>query len=202
MTDGEKTCSKCRETKPLYEFHKKLDGRDTRCKDCKKEYQQQWYQRNREAVIEASAEWQKANKDRVNAKNRTWRKKNPGKQEAASAAWRAANPERVRIRRANWVAANPELVRAAARRGVAARRAKLLNATIVEFTPDQLAQRWAYYGDKCYLCGEEATATDHVKPLTKGGAHMLCNLRPICKSCNSRKNDQWPYAPVFERVAA
>ncbi|MGX7727586.1 HNH endonuclease [Rhodococcus sp. 5G237] len=34
---------------------------------------------------------------------------------------------------------------------------------------------------------------DHVKPINKGGPHMLANLRPACGPCNSRKRDQWPF---------
>jgi 5-methylcytosine-specific restriction endonuclease McrA len=38
-----------------------------------------------------------------------------------------------------------------------------------------------------------ATEIRHVKPIAKGGAEMLCNLRPICRSCNASKCDKWPY---------
>lgn len=32
---------------------------------------------------------------------------------------------------------------------------------------------------------------DHVKPLAKGGPHILANIRPACVSCNSRKHATW-----------
>ena len=81
------------------------------------------------------------------------------------------------------------------------RRAVEHAAFTVPFTAEQLAGRWAVWGNRCWRCGDKATATDHVKPLTKGGAHILANLRPICKSCNSSKGDQWPY-PVFPTINA
>jgi hypothetical protein len=34
---------------------------------------------------------------------------------------------------------------------------------------------------------------DHVQPLSKGGAHTLSNLKPSCRSCNSRKSASWPF---------
>jgi 5-methylcytosine-specific restriction endonuclease McrA len=57
----------------------------------------------------------------------------------------------------------------------------------------KVAARFAMWGGKCWLCGVEATARDHVKPLSKGGRHLPSNIRPICGSCNSRKGSRWPF---------
>lgn len=48
-------------------------------------------------------------------------------------------------------------------------------------------------GHDCYLCGEWATAIDHVIPRKLGGTHDLDNLEPICLRCNSKKGAK----PVF-----
>lgn len=46
----------------------------------------------------------------------------------------------------------------------------------------------AAYGYRCLRCGEQKTLTvDHVVPLTKGGANAICNIQPLCRSCNARK---------------
>ena len=37
------------------------------------------------------------------------------------------------------------------------------------------------------MCGTEATAIDHVKPIARGGSNWPANLRPACTPCNSRK---------------
>lgn len=81
----------------------------------------------------------------------------------------------------------------ARRHRLGVRRARELAAVSIPFTKEQLAQRWAYYGGKCWICRVPATDADHVKPISKGGAHMLCNLRPICDSCNSSKAARWPF---------
>ena len=60
--------------------------------------------------------------------------------------------------------------------------------------PVGLQQRWEYYGNKCWVCRGVATATDHVKPRSKGGGNLLCNLRPICGLCNSRKGNTWSFS--------
>ncbi len=53
--------------------------------------------------------------------------------------------------------------------------------------------RSAYYGDRCYLCGVGLTVgtwtMDHVIPLSRGGLHLLSNMRPCCRSCNSQKGN-------------
>lgn len=91
-----------------------------------------------------------------------------------NARWRAENPTK------RWAA---EQRRRAAKRNAAG-----------DCTTEQLEARWAYYGGRCWCCGAEADATDHVKPLRKGGSNWPANLRPICTSCNSSKRDTWPLA--------
>jgi 5-methylcytosine-specific restriction endonuclease McrA len=75
------------------------------------------------------------------------------------------------------------------------RRVRMANVQTIPFTLQQLRQRLAYWNNCCWICGDPATAIDHVKPLAKGGAHMLCNFRPICQLCNNMKRDKWPVPP-------
>jgi 5-methylcytosine-specific restriction endonuclease McrA len=67
-----------------------------------------------------------------------------------------------------------------------------LNATGLA-SKAQLKARWDYYGGKCWICKLPAREMDHVKPLTKGGSNWPANLRPICRPCNARKSNTWPY---------
>ena len=56
----------------------------------------------------------------------------------------------------------------------------------------KIQARIDYYGGAGYLCGApDADTLDHVKPISKGGAHIPANLRPACLSCNSSKRDKW-----------
>lgn len=113
--------------------------------------------------------------------------------------WIQSNRDKHNASTRRWQRANPDMRRATDAR----RRANQAAAAHIPFTSKQLAARWAYYGDRCWICRARATATDHVKPIAKGGAHMLCNLRPICKPCNSAKNATWPFNPeMICRVAA
>ena len=51
----ERKCSKCDVVKPLDEFHRSPKGkygRSAECKECRKEYDAQRYQNNREKILE------------------------------------------------------------------------------------------------------------------------------------------------------
>lgn len=71
-----------------------------------------------------------------------------------------------------------------------------------EATPADIAARVAYYGGRCWMCGGEYEAVDHVKPLAKGGSDWPANLRPACRACNAAKRDAWPMEAVVARVHA
>lgn len=174
--DGSKECTKCCVTKPLSEFGivlSKGDGLSSQCKDCHNARSADWYVNNREKAKSMIADWYSKNRER---------------KLATSAAYRAANVDSRREYNAKHRAENPMLYRGYK----AKRRALQLAATTYDFSHDLITARWEYYGNKCWICREEATATDHVKPLSKGGAHMPCNLRPICLPCNSSKGAIWP----------
>lgn len=70
-------------------------------------------------------------------------------------------------------------------------RARRLSQTIAHVSAADVEARMTYFGWKCWMCGKPGTEPDHVKPLILGGPHMLANLRPACKSCNSRKAGRW-----------
>ena len=141
---------------------------------------------NPEKCSETSRNYRKNNPDRVRAKDKRWKANNPDKDRAHSRKWRQKNREVLRAHAAK-------------------RRSLESSATVVRFTAAQLSARMDYYGNKCYLqiygvCTGNFEHVEHVKPLTKGGAHMLCNLRPVCGPCNRRKYNHWPF-PIGGKVA-
>jgi hypothetical protein len=47
-----------------------------------------------------------------------------------------------------------------------------------------------YYGNRCAECEGDWTDLDHIIPVSKGGGTTKNNVRPLCKHCNSVKNDK------------
>jgi 5-methylcytosine-specific restriction endonuclease McrA len=136
----------------------------------------------------AQRRWADRNSDKLAAK--VQRRRAAGRSQAASRRWRAQNPDRQLAASRRWREENPEKLREAGRRN----RARRALAPVVRFTTEELAAKVAYWGDRCWICGTpEWEHIDHVKPVSRQGWHALANLRPICRSCNSRKQDRWPF---------
>lgn len=197
---GEKVCARCRTSKPVADFppgKKWRDGLFPYCRECKRARQRADHAKHkpiRNAV--ARAQYLK-NPDAFKARARARYEADPETWKQAVRAWAQANPARRReiatasARRR--YALDPEPKREAWRRRHAAIRR---GCAVYPFTPDQLAAKIAYWVDRCWVCAGPYDSIDHVKPLAKGGPHMLANLRPICTPCNTRKRDRWPYTPA------
>lgn len=173
-------CSRCEQIKPADQFprsKKSRNGLSYWCKQCMRERNAERYREEpefRTRIAEQSKRWRIENDDRNRENSYRWWRSNKEKASAQQREYRRKNPE-------------------VARKSSARRRARELGAPYIPYTKEQLSQRWAYYGGKCWMCGAEATEIDHVKPLAKGGPEMLANLRPACRSCNASKLAKWPF---------
>lgn len=192
-----KRCLSCDESDPT-QFHKdkvRKDGLCPYCKTCIRERNRQRYERNgADFRARAKATYHKVkHTDRyrkaTNLRTGAWARRNPDKRRSMLEAWRAANADHCRIYNRQWRKAHPEQVREVNRR----RYIRLRNGSIIPFTHEQLEAKMAYWGHQCWLCGRPQQAVDHVKPIAKGGLHILANLRPICNKCNRQKSAKWPY---------
>lgn len=209
MQEASKHCRKCDTTKPSREFgacNRNRDGLQSWCRRCRsahgaanrdkrQKYIRAYTAANHERL---SAEWRAyyvANREKRLAYLRSYYRANRDGLAQKMREYRVANRDALAAYYTEWRAANQDKRAECERRRTARRWA----AQVVSFTVEQLASRLAYYGHRCWMCGAAADAVDHVKPLAKGGAHMLANLRPACKRCNSTKKDKWP---LPARVAA
>lgn len=151
----------------------------------------------------SSSEQKKADQTRIREVHRAWRAANPDYHKE----WRISNPDRLDYEKA-WREANRELraQQNAARRAANpipflrakhAYRARKRNAPHVPYSDESLLGKLEYWGGRCWICRKALKPGfhwDHVKPLNKGGADMLANLRPACGPCNQGKRDVWPFA--------
>jgi len=197
-----KTCTACDRTFPLGRFYraaKGKHGRTARCVGCVKEYRD-----SRSADHSAyMASYREKNRDRMNAQERAWYEKNKPHHSSQHRAWYLANRENViehqrayylanrmryRAWREAWALANKNALKVIRSRRVNNKYVQALH----RITEEMLLGRLAVFGYACAYCGGPHEHWDHVKPLSKGGSHMIGNLRPSCQACNLRKGSKLP----------
>ena len=177
-----KTCSKCKESKPLSEFHRKSDARDglyPLCKLCVKA--------KNAARVAADPE-----------KNRRqvyeWNTKNIERRREIAREHYYKNTEKIKSRGAKWQKENPERVAAKAMAYEAAK----LKAIPLWANLAKIAQ---IYKDAVKLANKNGIDyhVDHVVPLrgkTVCGLHCEANLTILEASKNrSKGNRHWPDMP-------
>lgn len=158
------------------------------------ERKRKYYEENREYILEWMGKYQKAHAQYYRDQARQWYLDNRERALAYRKAWSAAPENREKIRGYRRKHSRTELGRKSSAEGARRRRAKARSLPTIPFTREQLEQRVEYYGGKCWICGEaDYEHMDHVKPISKGGAHMLSNLRPACAACNLSKFNKWPW---------
>lgn len=106
-----KTCTKCKETKPLTDFTKdsrSKDGLNGWCRVCTRANSKRTSERNPEAAKIRSAKWHAANRERKRELTKKWLAANPGKSAEYSARWSAKNPGEANAASRKWYWENRE----------------------------------------------------------------------------------------------
>ena len=211
-----KTCSVCKQDKPITEFGVLLrnkDGHAGRCKLCAsaavkaskhkhyvphprtrkpveyyKAKQREYYLRDREKRITYVLQYQKDNKEKINKKNAIWCAANKNKVAQYFQNWKAANPGKALEQSREWKKANPHAVNAA----TALRRAQKKNATPV--WANRFFMREAYHLAKLRtkMTGFK-WEVDHIYPLQSDvvcGLHVENNLQVIPAVLNRQKGNK------------
>lgn len=206
---ADRTCTTCGEAKDVAEYYRTSSGglRGS-CKECVKaknrEYDRanrvtrrakhaEWREKNRDYLRNKAREDYLANKERYRAHSRRWAKENPEYYRQYNRRWYEANRERVFARVKAYREARPEWAAMLNRKSAQDYAARKAAAYTIPYTLEQLEARLAFYGGMCWMCRlEPGVEIDHVKPLSKGGPHILANFRPACRPCNASKNAAWP----------
>lgn len=172
---GLKACNTCGRELPFEMFGTSSNGFRHQCHECRR--------------VDGRANYA-ANAEAIRAQCRERYRRDPRRHNDYTIKSRRARRAAFNAYCRKWHAAHPEVGREAAKR----RKARKMGAAVVPFTFETLQQKLAYWGKRCWMCGGEPDTVDHVKPLARGGYHIIANFRPACRSCNSRKADKWPLA--------
>ncbi len=132
------------------------------------------YEKNYGQIRERNDIWRKENKEKWNAQCKAWRQANPKRNKEIEKGFRTRHPEKGKIDGSR-------------------RRAKLANAPGNHDKLDREAV-FDFYGWRCCECAVDLLSLisrnrtiDHIIPLSLGGSNGIENLRPLCRTCNSRK---------------
>ena len=182
---------------------------------CSKHYHKQWQIDNPDKVKEKRRKHYLKHQSRYRKSAEKWRKDNPEKQRERSKANYHKNKERYsqnhkkyyakhgdRLRAyargfytkkkktpfQRWKAENKELSHRITKKAAKANRTAKKYALPDRITSEQLWNRIALWGDRCWICSSSYNCIDHVIPMGKDGANLPCNIRPCCNFCNRRKH--------------
>ena len=160
----------------------------------KLEQERGYRDKHREKLNARSRAAYHANRNKERERRRLWRINNPEKASAQDRATRLRNLEKARAKDRNYQ--QTHLEENALKES--ARRAKKRNASVNDLTIEQWREIKDHYGHRCVYCGRkmQRLTQDHIVPLSKGGTHTFSNIVPACLSCNSRKGNRAPLAPV------
>ncbi|UQA94950.1 HNH endonuclease signature motif containing protein [Streptomyces halobius] len=152
-------------------------------------------ERNADAIRERKRRYSQREAERLREKNSRYYAANRERLLAQMASYRARNAESLARSQVRYRKERPEVIRACNQR----RRARAREARVEPFALADLFADWEERGlYACTACGAPWEHIDHVIPLSKGGAHSIANLQPLCAACNLSKSDRDPWVWVAE----
>lgn len=210
-----KICGTCKQYKQISEFgvlKRSKDGYRNTCRACRYEIETRYSQKNKEKISEYRKEYYKenherfiqygrdtydpeqnriykaANSERIAKQKKIYNERTKEQQQEYRRKRYLVIKDQAKEYHAKWSKENKE--RASLHASI---HAHLKRANGGTFTTKQWEKLVAYYcaDGKCLRCGEISKQTiDHVIPLSKGGTNYIDNIQPLCKSCNSHKNNR------------
>ena len=192
-----KQCIKCKDFKSLSEFsldNRSKVGYQCYCKICVRNYQKQYYIKNKEKLLKCASdnykEYYKNNKLKLNEKSRLWRLSNKDKVRNYDRKYHKRTYQDRKDKRRkytkDWIVRNKDRVKLYYQN----RRAKIKEVGGVITIQDwkELLEMANY---KCLCCkSKENLEIDHVVPITRGGANTKENAQVLCRSCNASKGNR------------
>lgn len=200
--DFYRRCNQCGIWKNAHEYSRDARGycgRKSVCKECKKQYDKKYCLDNREKRRQYAEEynrqnahkrkeWYEKNREYKLAQNRSWQQNNLDKCSEYSKRFRKNNPEAVREIERKYRLNNPQV----SKDKNARRRAIVFSSEVSVVKYDEI---WIRDDGICQICyssverGKEHY--DHIKPLSRGGAHVKDNIQVTHARCNLEKGNKY-----------
>lgn len=195
-----RVCTKCGEEKPATTEYFYRGGQRLRgdCKVCFSKRDKQYYQENRDAIIERNKQYKQANQNKITKQLEQYRQENRDinakrqkqyyqKNRDAilehAKQYRQENQNAILERKAKWRGQNPEKQRAYKQRRKAIKKELPHTLTVEQW--EAIKKR---FNNGCAYCGcGGELEQEHFVPLSKGGGYTHNNIVPACKSCNNSK---------------
>jgi len=190
----------------------RYDGFDSQCKECKRAYQAEYFQKNKEKATQKAREYCKTdkwknylkmyreeNREYLNEKAKDWREKNKERYLEIARNYKKRNHEKIkkaRIERESTPEHKEKVKKYYEENkeksfGRVRKRRAIKKRTIALLTSEQWNQAVEYFNNQCAYCGaEKSLSQDHVIPLSLGGFHVISNVVPACLSCNLSKSNK------------
>jgi 5-methylcytosine-specific restriction endonuclease McrA len=191
MTDSMKLCTKCQRSFPVTSEYfnrdkQKPDGFRPDCRECRSQQQHQYYEANRDQLLEKHRQWYWENRDRVIEHRRQYNKKHYDRVLKQKREYARIN--RDQKRRYNLKNKHKK------RQYRATRRAKKMD-TYGKYTIIDIQRLIDLQDKKCLYCecalGEYHV--DHFIPILKAGRNSPDNLVIACPTCNRSKGNKMPW---------
>lgn len=186
-----KTCTRCKQIKPLNEFAKDSrlkSGRGSKCVICKREQSNIYRINNLDSSRSRVKNWQENNREQTRINAKQWTANNSERVRELSRLRYAKNPEKQREAETRWIEKNPN-AKAIANQ---VRRSRENNGKRFLVTDKEIAKIKAA---PCFACGsKDRVEIEHLIPVSRGGDYSIGNFASLCKSCNSSKRNK----TVFE----
>ena len=189
-----KKCTKCGEWKvaSTVNFHRSNKGRyglRAQCKECRNNQNKQWQQTNRDRKAEYYKQYYQDNKEKIVEQHKQYRETNKEKITEYHKQYYQDNREK-QLERVKRYQQTPQ--GQAVRFNSNHRRHLKEEQQGSGITKDQWVEMMEFFDWKCAYSGERLTkdnrSVDHIVPLNSNGDNMIWNMVPMLRSLNSSKN--------------
>ena len=199
-----KRCTKCgrwlvASTVNFYKNKGCKYGVESYCKECKKSYDKQWQQTNKDRKAKNNKQWHdkygkqyyEAHKDEITERQKRYYQDNKDKRREHNKRWYESNKEKKYEYNKQYRQSPQGQVVAFNNRQ---RRRIKEEQQGIGITKDQWLECMSFFDFRCAYSGKRLTkktrSIDHIVPINSGGDNMIWNMIPMTRSLNSSKQDK------------